>query len=731
MGGRLALAVGGSLKLITNWKNATVSDIEADALLDEATEIHVLGYDMLGKKGSLRGRTEAERIKKFFQHHIEKKIPIVYHNGISYDIPLVEKLLKIDLSGLMVIDTLSLSWYLNTDRQIHGLDSFFNDYGIAKPKVFNHRWAAPKKLHWNTEKGHETRLKRHYAIMKHRVTQDIRINVALWEDLQDRLVELYTEVKRCVDAGLVDGTRMSKDEVCYIDQYKNSSSVEDYIDRILTFLMFKADCARLKEQTKFKIDVPTLDTLIEDLSTKIEGARVELESVMPNVPQYGKKIRPKKPFKKNGDLSASGLAWEEDLAKVGKKDEFGNLLAESIDVDTIKVLKGYDPPNINGHQQIKDFLFSKGWKPRAFKFVKDEDAQQAWADSGFRPHLKPKPRAIPQISIDGDDGKQLCQSVLDLAEEVPEIMSYAKYTTIKHRLDMCKGFKRDLREGGYLCARVGGYTNTLRECHREIVNIPSLSKPYGEQIRRVFIAGEGKILLGSDLKSLEDRVKHHFMLAHDPDYVRTMMEEDFDAHLLTAYSAGMISKQDFDNYKSGIKEAHVVNARKAGKATNYASVYGSGAETLSRTSGLSVPVSKNLIEGYWKLNWSVKKIAEEQCVITDSRGKTWLVNPVNGFAYSLRSEKDRFSTLCQGTGSYFFDVWVGKTLDKMYETWKVRRLTCECHDDFVQCFTDTEENRKKMFDITESSIQEINEEYFLRRKLGCDIQFGTSYDQIH
>ena len=90
-----------------------------------------------------------------------------------------------------------------TDRQKHGLDSFFQDYGIAKPKVGTHRWSAPVKEKWNTDKGHQTRLKRHFAIMRHRCQEDVKINVALWEDLKNRLVDIYSEVKRCVDAGLV------------------------------------------------------------------------------------------------------------------------------------------------------------------------------------------------------------------------------------------------------------------------------------------------------------------------------------------------------------------------------------------------------------------------------------------------------------------------------------------------------------------------------------------------
>ena len=81
-------------------------------------------------------------MKKFIQYHIEKELPVVAHYGIFYDIPLLEKLLGLDLSKLMVIDTVALSWYLNINREVHGLDSFFDDYGIAKPKIDTEQWTG-------------------------------------------------------------------------------------------------------------------------------------------------------------------------------------------------------------------------------------------------------------------------------------------------------------------------------------------------------------------------------------------------------------------------------------------------------------------------------------------------------------------------------------------------------------------------------------------------------------
>lgn len=129
------------MKEIFNWKIATVGDLESDGLLDVATKLHILSYQMQDKDvSSFNAQTQESRIKAFFQWHIDNNVPVVFHNGIWFDIPLVEKMYGMDLSKLMVIDTLPLSWYLNIGRAKHGLDSFFEDYGIAKPKIEGHEW---------------------------------------------------------------------------------------------------------------------------------------------------------------------------------------------------------------------------------------------------------------------------------------------------------------------------------------------------------------------------------------------------------------------------------------------------------------------------------------------------------------------------------------------------------------------------------------------------------------
>ncbi len=663
-----------SLKKIYNWKKATVADLESDGFLDVATKLHVLGFQMHDKEVmTFRGSTEGVRIKKFFQWHIENETPIVIHNGVSFDVPLVEKLLGIDLSNIMIIDSLILSWYLNPDRRQHGLGTFHEDYGIEKPAVED----------WSEQP---------YEVYEHRVKEDVKINQALWKDLKSRLIEMYTTAKTEIDAGTVGGKRISDDEVLPVDSLVGLT-VEEHINRLLTFLMFKMDCARLQEKTQWQVDVDLLLESEKKLEAIVNEAKTELEAVMPKVPKYAKKEAPKKPYKKDKTLSATGLKWKELMEdfEAKKVDEFGTLLVEKGDqAGVFKVLTGYEEPSASSPIQVKALLYSHGWVPVTMKYEKDEEKFNAWIARKPKEgshHSKwtewkdsrPEERAIPQITVGGEDGKELCESVLELAEKVPAIRKYAEYNVAKHRLGVIKGFIRDLKEGKWLQARIGGLTNTMRVMHRELCNLPGVDKPHGEIIRGVLIAGEGKCLLGSDMSSLEDRVKHNFMLPHDPEYVATMQADDFDPHILMALTAGMITQKEFDDFKSGVKSANAKVARKKGKTTNYASVYNAGAAKIAQAAGVSLAEGKTLHEAYWKLNWAVKAVAEEQCVTRDSRGSKWLVNPVNGFCYALRKDSDRFSTLAQGTGSFFFDMWVDNILTATEQKYGKKTLTGSFH----------------------------------------------------
>jgi hypothetical protein len=128
------------------------------------------------------------------------------------------------------------------------------------------------------------------------------------------------------------------------------------------------------------------------------------------------------------------------------------------------------------------------------------------------------------------------------------------------------------------------------------------------------------------------------------------------------------------------------------------------------------------MEAYWKRNWSVKAIAEDQLIKTVA-GKMWLYNPVSKFWYSLRYKKDIFSTLNQGTGVYCFDTWVKWVRSKSLP------IIGQFHDEIIGMIR--KGLRERATAVCKWAINKTNEELKLNRDLDCSVDFGEAYSEIH
>lgn len=501
----------------------------------------------------------------------------------------------------------------------------------------------------------------------HRCQEDVKINTRLWVDLKEKLLDLY------------DGDKKEA-------------------DRYLRYLMFKMECAALQQESQWKLDKKLATESRDKLLVEQENKTEELKRCMPKVPVYNVRAKPAKPFKKDGSLSTHGVRWFKLL-----RDEN---LPEDFDGEVTQIMS-YNEPNPGSHIQIKEWLFSLGWEPMNFKYEKNDDGSE---------------RTIPQVRIDGDNGKELCPSVLELAEKEPGILVLEGLSVIQHRLSIFEGFLENERDG-YLTAEIGGLTNTLRFKHRVLVNLPGVGKQWGKEIRGSLIARDGYELCGSDMTSLEDNTKRHYMWDYDPDYVKEMSRDGFDPHLDLAQFAGAVTEQEVHDYVNKVEGAKNLKPIRANyKQANYACIYGVGAPKLSRSTGLSVKESKQLIEMYWKRNWSIKQFSSEQKVKYLGK-EMWVLNPVSGFWYSLRAEKDIFSTINQGTGVYCFDTWVAGMLEQR------KQLTGQFHDEVI--LEIKKGAREKCKALILNAMDKLNKKVKLNVVLSCDIQFGENYGEIH
>lgn len=614
-----------------------VFDIEANGLTPD--KIHCLCADI---DGDVKGSSKYAHMRKL----LAESDVLVGHNIIRYDIPVLERILGVEVKAKLV-DTLALSWYLEPERSRHGLADYGEEYGIPKPKVDDWEGLTTEEY-------------------LHRCTEDVKINARLWKDQWKQLMKIYGS--------------------------------EDEVWRFIDYISFKLDCAREQEKWGWKLDLPKAEELERKLSTLSEGYVEELRSKMPKKKVYTTKTKPAKMYKQNGELSANGVKWKALCEEQGV----------SIDSESITYISSYGEPNPNSVDQLKQWLFDLGWKPCTYKFVRNKKTGET--------------RQVPQLrKKDGDNLPILTPSVEVLADKIPEIRALKDLGVVNHRLTVVKGFLENVQPDGFVQAQIKGLTNTLRFKHTVIVNLPAPDKPYGADLRGCLLRPSDDMeLCGSDMSSLEDRTKQHYMYDYDPKYVEELMTDDFDAHLDICLEGNLLTQAQVDAHKAGT-ENHS-GQRKKGKATNYACVYGAGGATVARSAGISELEGNKLVEAYWKRNWAVKAIAENTKVKVANKRK-WQYNPVSGFWYSLRHDKDRFSTLNQGTGVYCFDSWVK-------EVRKGGLITIgQFHDEII--VPTPIGAREKVTQFLKDCVGNVNKQLKLNRTLDIDVQFGVSYAGIH
>jgi len=629
-----------------------IADIEANGLIEEengknaATRIWCLSFCNVNNR-IVKSITDVKIIQKFF----EQDAYIIMHNGLGYDIRLVEKLLKFKIKAT-IIDSLGLSWTLFPERNLHGLESWGETFSIPKPPIID----------WNDEK-----LLPEYI---NRCNEDVKINLALWDKIEWVCNNLY-------------------------DNQEDKWRYYEYIS-------FKLKCVALQQDIGVKINLPLIKEALMELED-LKVSKIEsLKEAMPKCPIKAKKEMPKVLRKADGSLSANGYKWIQFLKENGLPETH---------TEPVEYIKDYSEANPNSHTQIKDWLFSLGWTPDYYKYVREEGQREM--------------RKIPQVASKDEPG-ELSISVKKLIEKEPKLEELSSLGIISHRISIFKGFLRDQRNGR-LYQGTSGLTNTLRLQHTKIVNLPASNKPYSENIRASLIADEGMIMCGTDLSGIEDNTKRHYIYDYDPEYVEEMNTPGYDAHLEIGLLAGLLTKEQVEEHKlydatKGKEGKSYKDIRQKAKTVNFSATYKVGKATLSRNSGLSLKEAEKVLEVYWKRNKSILDV-ENALKIKQIGTQMWLLNPVSKFWYSLRAEKDKFSTLNQGTAVYVFDKYVENALKLGIVPIK------QIHDEFSTNINP--ENKEKNTELLQLAIQKVNEELKLNVKITASIDYGDNYASCH
>ena len=191
----------------------------------------------------------------------------------------------------------------------------------------------------------------------------------------------------------------------------------------------------------------------------------------------------KKPFKRDGSLTSHTLRYCNKAAidPANIAGPFGRV--------------NFRPISLDKPSEIKDFLLQMGWKPAEWNFSKQTGKRTT-------------PKLSKDDEFEGVEGR--------LGKVI------VKYAQIKQREGVLNGWKNAIRPDGRIPSVVTDLAVTSRAKHSVIANVPRVSSFYGKQMREVFCAAPGKVLVGADAKGCQLR-----MLAArigDANFTREVLE---------------------------------------------------------------------------------------------------------------------------------------------------------------------------------------------------------------
>lgn len=569
--------------------NKYVIDVEGDNLLKGITKIHCLSYQNIENEDVI-SITSYNEMREF----LSQPMIIVGHNFPRYDHPALEKILEITIPW-RIIDTLALSWYLEPERNRHGLSSYGEQFDLLKVAVDDWQQGS-------------------VDLYIQRCEQDVRINMKLWKGQYRHLINLY--------------------------------ETEEKLNRFLAYIQFKMGCIREQEDVGIKLDVKHCESMLSMLEKAKEDKIGELTEAMPKRALIDVKNRPKIMEKKDGTLSSHGLKWVEFLEEKGIENN----------PESVEYIRDYELGNPNSHDQLKKWLFGIGWEPQHIKHVRDKKTnitkkipQIASKEGGGEVCDSVK------LLFEKEPKLELLSGLTILSHRIGLFSGFLRDQEEGRLYPTISGLTNTLRMQHSVIVNLPGPGKKYGEEVRASLIADEGCTLYGADLSSLEDMTKRHYMYKYDpeyVNSMSDpSFDPHLDLAILADL---MTEEEANKY---KELAGRIEKGEKLNKKDKEEYKRLKEVRFKAKTANYSLTYKSGVEALARNSNWKLMVARRVHIAYWRRNKAILDI-ENDCIIQEIGARKWLQNPISGFWHMLRSDKDKFSTLNQSTGAYIFDLWL-------------------------------------------------------------------------
>jgi hypothetical protein len=573
-------------------KSKVVYDIEADGLLDTITQIWVIALQDYQTKEKVfytdqkcneykpEGSLE-EGVKKLLEYDL-----LIAHNKMGYDYHVLERFFP-DLWNRKTVpfnkcwDTFVQSKCQLFDRPRvkgvkgnHGLEYYGVLLKFPKPVIDDWTFFSEDKLK--------------------RCLDDIEINTRAYDYLNHEAKKIGLDFTMQI-------RRTQASSYWHAKQELNGT---------------KVDKANMEESVKI------LDQKIEELrllteprlpmQMKVKSVKCTWKEISDKWEAFFKRVPPAKYDEDGKVIKEAYMPTTKIFLKSGLYDKhtashFG-ITQESAKTD--RMVAGaytkifFEAARMSQHAVVKDYLLSIGWKPTQYTYEKDKDGKFIRDDRGKMIPKSPKLTEDSFDSIEGELGTQI-----------------AHYNTYNHRRrtflndkDTSKGWLNMIRPDGRISTGCMVFsTATGRGVQKGLVNCPSPSALFGAEMRRPWIADEGKVLVSVDQDSSQLRLLANFM--GDPLYTDTVlngMEYDADhnyvgtdVHTRNGIAFGVLPESLVEEARATqnkdlIKQC--TDIRKYSKNGIYAFLFGAGNQKLAETLKLKTAAQGEAIKEAFTAN---------------------------------------------------------------------------------------------------------------------------------
>ena len=512
-----------------------VFDIEANAL-ENPTKIWVivcLDIDT-GITHIFRRPSDDENSKQDFLSFCKNCTLWVGHHCLGYDIPCISKLLDYDIPISSVVDTLVVSKLIDYSRDGHSIEDYGNEFGYPKIK-FNDFSKYSEELE-------------DYCVRDVQICN--RIFNKFTRDCNDRRWNIL-------------GPRWKRSLSC---EQRFQTVVNDLHNNGFGFATDKA--SKLRDKVCME-----LERLDEAIKASFPARLTLIREVYPELT-------------KHGTLNRKDFRWVQD----GDLSEFnGGPFCRCAWTDF----------NPSSHKQIVDILHGAGWKPTEKTKTHIELGREAKrsrvTDIERKDHLSKYGWKINETNL----------STLPNTAPAPSrtlarrILLEARRRTLSEWLYLVQS---DQRIHGQFYG-IGAWTHRMAHQNPNTANIPNdldiqgKIKLLGGEMRSLWIAPKGRLLVGVDAESIQLRIFAHYI--DDPVFTKSIIEgrkdDKTDPHSLNQKILG-----------------NVCRSRDAAKRFIYALLLGAGMSKLAEVLDCEQEEAKEALnrllekyEGFAKLKRTV------------------------------------------------------------------------------------------------------------------------------